>query len=309
MNSARLILLFAVAMLMLVAQAHAATPQPRLATPGELQQIHDAGEYRVCLQHLARALQGTQANAPERYDLLLLRGDCLLHLEDPASARIAYASVAKSPIASQARRGRAMALLLQRSAGMTYLPRGETNPSAGISLANDDARRRALNALLADELRDGEADLRSATGAQNLVPIRDALPRLADLQAVEWCATGGDVKLKPTLAAVGTRARTLIDRELDLCEQTISVVETRANQLVDVRVSGWWWGGTARRGLYTRDRWKLRDMIEYMQRIEEAAKLGQELAPAFDDAAAEWEPLVARATKAAHHAQDVLDAE
>jgi hypothetical protein len=85
-----------------------------LATPEELHQIHDSGQYRICLQQIGWVLRAANTTY-DRYDLLLLRGDCLLHLEDPASAQLAYAAAAQSPAAKQAHEGRAMAFLLRRS--------------------------------------------------------------------------------------------------------------------------------------------------------------------------------------------------
>jgi hypothetical protein len=292
--------------------AGAQTDERRLATPSELRQMHDAGQYRICLQQIARVLRsGNAARNHDRYDLLLLRGECLLGLEDPATARLAYEAAAKSPVPDQAREGRATALLLQRSTKLTYLPRSDNDAQDGINVASKEGRTRALRALLASELRAGEPDFRRASSAENLVPIFDVLPRLADLYAVERTATGGDVKLRPILEAIGQRARTLIERELDLREQSIIALESRANQRIDApAVAGrWWWGGDTRRGLYTPDRRELRDLIDYVQRVEEAAKLGQELAVSFDADAKLWDPLITRASKAVRYAQDVLDAE
>jgi hypothetical protein len=282
----------------------------RIATTAELHQMRDAGQYRICLQQIARVLRLTDAGKGyDRYDLLLLRGDCLLHLEDPATAQLAYAAAAKSPVPEQAREARAIAFLLQRSTGMTYSPKGAGEAADGINLASKEGRTKALRALLQDELRANEADFRSAAAAENLVPIQDALPKLRDLYAVERAATGGDAKLRPTLEAIAGRARTLIERELDLTDQSVGALERRAGQTVDVAGGGWWWGRYARRGLHTRDRRRLRDLIDYLQRIEEAVKLGHQLAVSFDGDATVWDPLVARSSKAVRHAQDVLDAE
>jgi hypothetical protein len=282
----------------------------RIATTAELHQMRDAGQYRICLQQIARVLRLTDAaKGYDRYDLLLLRGDCLLHLEDPATAELAYAAGAKSAVPEQAREARAMAFLLQRSTGMTYSPKGAGQAADGINVADKEGRTKALRALLQDEMRANEADFRSAITAENLVPIQDALPKLRDLYAVERAATGGDAKLRPKLEAIAARARTLIERELELSDESVGALERRANQAVDVSAGGWWWGRYARRGLYTRDRRKLRDLIDYLQRIEDAVKLGQQLAVTFDGDATVWDPLVARSSKAVRHAQDVLDTE
>ncbi len=117
--------------------------------------------------------------------------------------------------------------------------------------------------------------------------------------------------MRPILESIGYRARTLIDRELDVREESTTAIASRANQRVDWPAGGgrWWWGGEVRRGLYTPDRRELRDLIDYLQRVEETTRLGQQLAAWFDADPKTWDRLIERATKAVHHAQDVLDAE
>jgi hypothetical protein len=290
----------------------------RLPTAAELRQMRDAGQYHICLQQIGRVLRlgGGAGKGYDRYDLLLLRGDCLLHLEDPATAKLAFAAAAQSPVAEQARAGRATALLIQRSTKMTSVPRVGNDTGDGINIASAENRTKAMAALLRDELRASEADINRATAAEDLVPIQQVLPKLADLYAVERTASGGDASTRPILKAVGERARTLIDRELGLQEQATAGIQERANQHVAapaVAVAGggaWWWGGgDVRRGLYTDDRRELRDLIDYLLRIEETVKMGRQIALSFDGDTKPWDPLIDRASKVVQHAQDVLEAE
>ena len=301
-----------IAILSVTSIANAQATRVRTASGAELRQMHDAGQYRICLQQIARILRLANAEKTyDRYDLLLLRGDCLLHLEDPATAKFAYAAAAKSPVAEQAREARATLLLLQRSSKMTYVPRGRRDSGDPVDLKSKEGRIEALRALLEDELSAGESDFRRAIHAENLAPIQDVLPRLADLYAVERIATGKDSNVRPFLEAIGQRARRLVDRELGLSEQSVTAVESRANQRVDAPIasSNWWSDGYTRRGLYSKDRQALRDLSEYLDRIEEEARLGRQLAASFDSDATEWDSFVARASKAARHARDVLDGE
>lgn len=291
-------------------RANPETNNGRLATPDELVQMHDAGQYRICLQQIGRILLARNAGKDyDNFGLLLLRGDCLLHLDDPATAKFAYAAAAKSPIEKQAREARATVFLLQKSDGMTYRPHGEREARDGINVASEQSRIAALRALLNDELRADEVDFQRAERADNLVPIQNALPKLADLYAVELTASGKAARIRPVLEAIGERARTLIERDLDLREQTIAALDRRANEPVDTPAGGWWWGGYARRGLNTYDRRELRGLIDYLQRIEGTTRLGRELATYFDGDSKPWEPLIIRAVKAVSRAQDVLAAE
>lgn len=301
---------------LLVANVAPAADGSRLATRAELRQMLEAGEYRACLQQIARLLQSdSTGKSDDRYELLLMRGDCLLQLDDPSSAQLAYALAARSPLAEQARQGRAMTLLIQRSRKMTYLPRSEDDGGhgpapAGIDLASSQRRPEALRALLSDELRAEEPAFRRAVHADNLVPIREVLSKLADLYAIELTATGRDVQMRPILESIGGRARTLIEQELDLREEAIAAMERRANQRVNSpSIAYGWWGGEVRRGLRSSDRTALRDLIDYLHVVKETAVLGRDLAMSFDGDAQPWDPLVVRASKAASRAQEVLDAE
>jgi hypothetical protein len=111
--------------------------------------------------------------------------------------------------------------------------------------------------------------------------------------------------MRPILEAIGQRALMLIDRELDIREEMVDARERRANRLV----GGWWSGGYSRRGLNTYDRRDLRELIDFLRRVEDTARLGRELAASFDGDASRWEPLITRSAKAVRRAQDVLDGE
>ena len=287
-----------------------------LPTFSELRQMSDAGQFRVCLRQIARVLRLAEGSKGyDRYELLLLRGDCLLHIEDPATAQLAYAAAKESPVSAQANEARATVLLIARSVKMTYVPRTANETGDGINIASRANRIKALGALLQDEIRADRREMDRAIAAQDLVPIREVLPKLADLYAVERATTEGDANVRPILKAVGARARVLIDRELGLEGERVAAIERRANQRLEfpaVGVSsggGTWWGGINRRGLYTNDRRELRDLIAYLRQIEETTKLGQRIALSFDGDVKAWDPLIERASKVLQHSNDVLDSE
>src|SRR3954466_10401657 len=107
---------------------------------------------------------------------------------------------------------------------MTYHPRHDGDAANGINLAKEQDRIEALRALLQDELRAGESNFDRAAKADNLIAIQEVLPTLADLYAVERTATGDDLEMRPILQAIGQRALMLIQRELDLREETIAAL-------------------------------------------------------------------------------------
>src|SRR5689334_18952344 len=71
--------------------------EPPLPTMQDLRDTYAAGQYRTCVQQVARVLN-LKTPAAEKYDrseLLGLRGDCLLNLGDRAGAIKAYAEAQK----------------------------------------------------------------------------------------------------------------------------------------------------------------------------------------------------------------------
>jgi hypothetical protein len=305
---------FLLGFFLLAASVRAAPPSTDNGGPlpsrAELKQMHDAGEYRVCLHQIGRVLRLAPAKGYDRFDLLLLRGDCLLHLEDPGTAKLAYDAAMKSTVPEQAREARATALLISRSNKLSYVPR--SGDSDAINIASHATRTRAMAALLRDELQANKELIDRARNADNLVPIMDALPKFYDLYALERTATGGDGETRPILRAVGERARTLIERELGVMDQRVAGVEKRADEIVSAPYgagSAWWWGGSTRRGLYTDDRRELRDLIDYLAKIADTCKLGEQVAISFDGDPHVWEPLIRHSIETLQHAQSVLEAE
>lgn len=287
----------------------AAAPNPPLPTPADIREMFKAGQYRTCLQQIARVLQlsGDAAKPYDLYALLLLRGDCLLQLDDKPTAMIAYAEAEKSPDVAQAAAARAMTLLLRRSNGKTFVP-----PGGGQSLNILDAanRKKAMSLLFDDGLKGAQPEIRRALDSDSLVPSIDLLPRMRDLYALERTASGTDAQSRPILMQMGEHCRELIMRELALLDQRISATQDQANQNVNLGAgTGQWWWGAARRGLHSSDRDDLRAWIEYANKIQSTAQNGRRIAIDFGGTGEKWDPVISKAVFVAAHAEQVLAAE
>jgi hypothetical protein len=272
--------------------------------------MHDAREYRTCLQQVARllALRGELAAHYDRYALLLLRGDCLLHLEDRATALEAYTEAMTSPEPRQLAEARAMTRLIAGSTGLAFNPKFPPDAPA-IDIVDHQGRKKAMLALMEQLQFENKAAIDAALAARTLVPIIHAAPALLDIHALEVAATGSDAKIHPTLAAIGKRARELMSSELTEVEQRVSRIERMAGQPSGIAVGGMWWGGTARRGLTTDDRAALRRDAAYTDQITSAANEFQRISRSLGGTGEKWEPIVNRGVEVANHARDVLAAE
>src|SRR4051794_1703465 len=93
----RRIILALVVCLGLSASAHAEL------TVDDAKKDLEAGQYRQCLQKVSKLLvaRTAQQDSPDRYDLLLMRGECLLQMKQASGAEAAFNS-ASSVMKSQA---------------------------------------------------------------------------------------------------------------------------------------------------------------------------------------------------------------
>jgi len=288
------------------------TTQPMpLPTPAELQQMNDGGQYRICLQQIARvlALRGDPARPYDRNSLLLLRGDCLLHLKDPTTALDAYVAASHSPKPAQKAEARATALLIRKSVGLLFTPKPPTK-GGPIGIVDHADRVKAMLALNKELLEDSKPLIDAALDAPNLIPIIDAAPALIDIHSLETAATGSDAEIHPTLMKIAEHARELMTNELALVDNRVRLIESKANQLAGIGAYGAvWWGGAARQGLTTNDREALRRDAAYADRISSSAGQFQGVSRSLGGTGEKWNPVVESGLIVAQHARDVLAVE
>src|SRR5689334_10241226 len=145
-----LFLVAALTLTALLAMPAAALPP----TPAEIRAKFDAGEYRPTLAMIgqALALKGGAAEGYDRYDLFMLKGECLVQLGSAALAAEAFEDAREStrvPLKMGTARGNEV--MLRRSLSMRYVPK--TGPDkAAIDVKPPAERKRAMLALRADIL-------------------------------------------------------------------------------------------------------------------------------------------------------------
>jgi len=309
-----------IAILLIVRSSNAQTATAPTSPPTmeQLRELYDSGDYRTCIQQVAGVMRltGAAAKPYDREQLQLLRGETLIALNDPATAKRVLQEASKSSQPDVAIRARGLVALLSKSRGSIYTPRsGGGKP---LDISDPENRKRALEAMVTDEIGGLEAAAKPAQSADNLKPIIQIMPRVLDLNAVERLATGEDVRTRPIGAALGERARKLIGSELAAQAQRIQGIEQLANGVYDTgrtasseRQSrrGTVGAGVTRRGLNSDEREELYNLVEYLRQVEDTAKGAERMARMAQGDVAAWEEISAQASRVAENAQAVLDAE
>jgi hypothetical protein len=176
-----------------VAAKPGAEPLPSM---DEFKSMFDEGKFPDLLKQLPRALvlRGKAAEPYNRYDLLMLRFETHLRMkaQAPAVATLNEAqNVTDDP--KKVNYCKAVAILLKRSKNFAYQPsptKKEKPPA--IDVVDPDTRRKALQALLADELAAVMPRVEKALDGQSLAGIAVAIEALAGFDVLESAAGGGD---------------------------------------------------------------------------------------------------------------------
>jgi hypothetical protein len=267
---------------------------------------------------------GAAAATPayDRYELLTLRGESYLQLNQNQSAADSFAMAARETNDdARAAAARAMQRMIREARGSIVQRKSKSAASspdapASADLLKPEAREAAFR-IVYENLRDAATPkIKAASEARTLPPIIDALAVLADLDDLAQAGGGGggDTNLAASRAELGERGRDLIARELDRMEKDVAEIKRSAETVVEQRSiavqslatgAGYDKYLSIRRGLTDNDRGDLKDVMKTCERIIPAA--GQ-LARSTSGAAKNADELVNRTTEIGRSAQRVLDA-
>ncbi len=282
------------------ASVHAQGTAP---TPDQIQKLMEAKSWTPALRAIGQIMPSANgAASANRYPLLMMRGECLVQLKDTQSAVIAFdQALAATTLLSETEAARAMSLLLRKSRGGFYTPITGDNRTP-LDLTDQDACKRAMAALFADELPAAVSRVQEAATAQTLPPITNMLPTLRDLHALEQVGTGDDKQTLALVQPLGDRIYNLIDAELtrvnakvqsiqraaarnmNLGSGTLTIVNGTLQALPDA-------GAT---GLSSDDRQQLRDTITYLNSIGLTCEDLTALAQHYDRDGERWKTLSKR---------------
>jgi hypothetical protein len=272
-----------------------AQTSPQAATAGDVQKMVDQGQYRPALQQIAKLLPQMQdpATQQQRYTLLMLRGECLLQLGERSFAVSAFEAAGHiAPDPKSGAVARANAVLVRRSTGTTYKPKGGGKP---IDILAADSRKQAMLALDADLSAAIQPRVNAAISSDTLQPTIDLLPAMLDMDALECTANGVPGQTRQQLMAMGQHARELMNRE-------IRRVGLRFDELMSLSDSSTWGnngpsytvtGGTIRRNFTTPQLNEMNSLLAYVKQIETTARKARQFAHEMGLEGKAWEPVIA----------------
>lgn len=298
--------LFSMTVLSLVIAAPVLGAEPSIA---EAQADFQQGKYPGCLQKVAAILVGSEARqgSPGRYDLFLLRGECLLQMKRADLAADAFDAAARSVKGENDLKrvapARAMAILIKSSANLAYRPKGASAADA-IDIVNPELRKKALEALLQDRLKDMQPQVDEALKATTLPPMAKTVPALLDAFMIELAATGDTKQSLPVGQSVGEHARGLIENQL----QRISM---RVDDLYDLASEPTLSSGPREflgpRGLTTPERDELKAIANELIMIKQVAQDGRRINRSIGGTGDMWDAVIVQVNDCEERTQRAYD--
>lgn len=212
-----------------------------LPTTDDIRTLYEQGNYPRALQQLSRALavKGKAAKDYDRYELLVLKAETHLRMENSSAAVTAFdeaAVVARDDKAAVL--ARAMAALVRRSKNLIYTPPATKGQAAPDSIdVTDKTRRTAAFASMYNDARPRvEAQVKLADQSGELPAILDVLRSLRDLRDLEVAATDNDAASSRLAKGLTGKARSLMARAVaEMADTGASIEEVASRVYEDVR--------------------------------------------------------------------------
>jgi hypothetical protein len=259
----------------------------------DLRADYAAGQYRPCLQKISRYLSSPTAKAGsvERYDLFMLRGDCLLQLKQGNLASDAFDSAARTLKATHDLKriapARANSALIKASPGLAY--KSEHTGGEAIDILQEASRTRAMTALLSDRLDAIKPQIDSALQATTLTPLKDLLPAISDAYMIELTATGDSKDTLSIAKSLGEHARALIEAQLQKMDGRI---DDLYNLAIEPTLNTTGPDSIGYRGLTSPEREELQQMATELKNIKTFSLRGRAINRVLGGTGEAWDKIL-----------------
>jgi hypothetical protein len=255
------------------------------------------GDYRSAVRQLEKILFAQPELSPaDRYELLMLKGECQLQLQDRLGAISAFKSAGKAAgDVQQLAAAQANALVLERSSSGRFTPRYGTTSKEPIDILPVESRKQAMTALQAELWAQYKSQIDTALRAKNLPPIEQVFTRVADMFFLETMVNGDATQTGQVMRDLGRHAFDLMRTELSGAARRVDQLNQTANS-TSVLGAGW---NTSRLGLTSPQRDELKKMLPFLVKLRDRATEYRRLAARLGGDEAKWDALVADATDTA----------
>jgi len=261
------------------------TVRAQTPTVADIQQSMHDGKYTPALKQIAQAL--AVRDAGNKYDLLMLKGECLLNVKSPSYAAQSFrAAMKEAPDVPKANVALATAILSERSPKLVYASRAQSK-SEPIDILQPDNRKRAIGALYDDTRQSLEPRIKSAMNSSQLTLMIKLIPDMINMYALEYAAKDSAHESEATLQSMGARARELMGPELKSLSARVSQIQYAATDMV------WVNGIMTQAGLTPPQRQDLNDIGKYVQQIEATARDARTMAHRLGAPGEHWEDIIA----------------
>jgi hypothetical protein len=248
------------------------------------------GDYRAALQKTNKLVSTslTPPSAPDKYEILMLRGECQLQLKDRTGAVASFKSAVKCAAdLNQFSSARANALIVERSSMGRYIPAYGVGKEP-IDIVAPDTRREAMTALRDELWTKNKRQIETAMKATTLPPIEKAFVPLADMYCLELAGTGQSNETGQMMRDLGQQTYRLMRDEITHYARQIEQLSLTANS------SG---GGNGRwddgpRGLFSTERNDLKNSVTYLMKLRDRAAEYRTAASKLGGNEQRWDGLV-----------------
>ena len=250
-----------------------------------------SGDYRTALKKIDKELFPSSAGekSGERYELLMLKGECKLQLKDRIGASSAFKAAAKAAgNVNELAAAHANALIIDRSASGRYSPRLGSGAEP-IDILPMESRKRAMTALQGEIASQYKPQIEAALRADKLPPLEQVFPRIAEMFFLESFAIGEPTETGQLMRELGSHAFKLLQMEVSKCGSRVDHLNQLANSS-GVTSRGW---DSGRLGLTSQQRDELKTMLPYLVKMRDRASEYRRIAARAGGDPEKWDALVA----------------
>ena len=275
--------------ILVVAALFATTVRAESISVDDVRADYDKGDYRAALQKTNKLFASSlQEPLPsDKYQLLMLRGECQLQLKDRLGAATSFKSAAKcAGDLDQLAAAKASALVIERSSMGKFTPRAGSAKDA-IDILPLESRRQAMAALQTELFSKSKADIDAALKATTLPPIEKVFVPLSNMFFLETAAKGNAGDTDKLMRELGQHTYQLMQTEVTRYSRIIE----QLNQTANSSASGDDWGGV-RRGLLSTERNDLKEGAAYLVKLRDRATEYRGIAAKLGGNEQKWDSLV-----------------